>query len=130
MPAGKDWSGAKIRVGGIPVYDQVTVLPGVGGELHVGLHPGEFDRHVMKTFLAPLTIALLLFFLFCGYLLFVLLDKLVTEPMRSLTNVANRISLGELDLAITSAGPRETRELGAALERMRHSIKVAMERLK
>ncbi|XCN72120.1 MAG: zinc-ribbon domain-containing protein [Candidatus Electrothrix aestuarii] len=130
LPAGQEWSGAKISVGGIFVYDQVTVLPDVGGELHVALQLGDFDRHFFKTLLAPLTVVLLGLFLLSGYIVFVLLDKLVTEPMRSLTNIANRISLGELDLAITSAGPREIRELGAGLERMRHSIKVAMERLK
>ncbi|MCW5213261.1 HAMP domain-containing protein [Desulfobulbus sp. TB] len=73
-------------------------------------------------------ILLLLFFL-ATCILLVFLNKLITQPMRNLTNVANRISLGELDLAIIATGPREIRELGAALERMRHSIKVAMERL-
>ncbi|MCI5160342.1 MAG: HAMP domain-containing protein [Candidatus Electrothrix sp. AUS1_2] len=130
VSSGQEWSGAKINVGGISVYDQVTVLPDVGGELHVALHLDELDRHFIKTLLSPLTLILFFLFLLSGYILFVLLDKLIAEPMRSLTNIANRISLGELDLAIISAGPREIRELGAALERMRHSIKVATERMK
>ncbi|CAK8722734.1 hypothetical protein GMJAKD_11955 [Candidatus Electrothrix aarhusensis] len=126
---GEQGAGAQLKIGGVPVYDQVTTLPESGGELHVGLYTDNIDKHFFQILLSPLTLVLLLLFFLAAYLLFVLLDKLITEPMRSLTNVANRISLGELDLAIMAAGPREIRELGAALERMRHSIKVAMERL-
>ncbi len=129
IPPGEEGAGAKIRVGGVSVYDQVAVLPDSGGELHVGLYVDELDKHFFRVLFSPLTLVLLLLFLLSAYILFVLMDKLITEPMRILTNVANRISLGELDLAIMAAGPREIRELGAALERMRHSIKVAMERL-
>ena len=77
----------------------------------------------------PLFLLLLLLLLLSGYLLFFLLGQLITGPMRALTDTANRISLGELDLTVTATGPQEIRELGAALERMRHSIKVATERL-
>jgi HAMP domain-containing protein len=126
---GEEGAGAEIRAGGVSVYDQVTVLPEVGGELHVGLYLDELDKHFFQALFSPLTLILLFLFFLSGYILFVLLDKLIADPMRGLTNVANRISLGELDLAIMAAGPREIRELGAALERMRHSIKVAMERL-
>ena len=129
IPPGEERVGAKIRIGGVPVYDQVTALPDSGGEIHVGLYVDELDKHFFQVFLSPLTLILLLLFFLSAYILFVLLDKLIIEPTRSLTNVANRISLGELDLAIMAAGPREIRKLGAALERMRHSIKVAMERL-
>jgi len=38
--------------------------------------------------------------------------------------------LGEMDLTITPRGPREMRELAVAFERMRYSVKAAMERLK
>lgn len=127
LPPDKKWAGAKVEVGGIPIYDQITVLPD-GGELHLGLHVDELD-HFSKALFSPFTLILLLLFLLVAYIIFLLLNKLITQPMRTLTNVANRISLGELDLAIIATGPREIRELGAALERMRHSIKVAMERL-
>ena len=123
----KKWAGAKVEVGGIPIYDQIIVLPD-GGELHLGLHVDELN-HFSKALFSPFTLILLLLFLLAACIIFLLLKKLITQPMRNLTNVANRISLGELDLAIIATGPREIRELGAALERMRHSIKVAMERL-
>ena len=128
-PPSEEGAGLKIKIGGVSVYDQVITLPDTGGELHIGLYIDELDKHFFQVLLSPLTLVLLLLFFLTAYILFVLLDKLITEPMRSLTNVANRISLGELDLAIMAAGPREIRELGAALERMRHSIKVSMERL-
>ncbi|MCI5117734.1 MAG: HAMP domain-containing protein [Candidatus Electrothrix sp. LOE1_4_5] len=127
LPPDKKWAGAKVEVGGIPIYDQITVLPD-GGALHLGLHVDELD-HFSKALLSPFTLILLLLFFLAACIILVLLNKLITQPMRTLTNVANRISLGELDLAIIATGPREIRELGAALERMRHSIKVAMERL-
>jgi HAMP domain-containing protein len=127
---GEKWSGAKVRIGGVPVYNQITRLPGTNDELHLGLYIDELDKHFFNALFSPFTLVLLALFFLAIYIIFALLDKLVTEPMRTLTNIANRISLGELDLAIMATGPREIRELGAALERMRHSIKVAMERLK
>ncbi|CAK8713899.1 hypothetical protein KKHLCK_02950 [Candidatus Electrothrix laxa] len=129
IPPGVARAGAKIKIGGVLVYDQVTALLDSGGEIHIGLYVDELDEHFFKVLFSPVTLILLLLFFLSAYILFVLLDKLIIEPTRSLTNVANRISLGELDLAIIATGPREIRELGAALERMRHSIKVAMERL-
>jgi HAMP domain-containing protein len=123
------WAGAQERIGGVPVYTRVTNLSGTDSKLHIGLYVEKLDQRFLNTLLSPFTLLLLALFFLSAYILFILLDKLVTEPMRSLTNTANRISLGELDLAIMIKGPRETRELGAALERMRHSIKVAMDRL-
>jgi HAMP domain-containing protein len=58
-----------------------------------------------------------------------LTDWLIIRPARSLTNAANRISLGELDLAIAAEGSRELRDLALAVERMRHSVRIAVERL-
>ncbi len=129
IPPDEKWAGATVRIGGVPVYNQVASLPGTNGELHVGLYVDELDKHFFKVLFTPLTLTLLVLFFLSGYTLFMLLDKFITEPMRTLTNIANRISLGELDLAIMTAGPREVRDMAAALERMRHSIKVAMERL-
>ena len=124
------WAGATVRIGGVPLYNQVTSLSGTDAKLHLGLYVEELDKRFLNTLFSPFALILLALFILSAYLMFILLDKLVTEPMRILTNVANRISLGEMDLAIMAAGPREIRELGVALERMRHSMKVAMDRLK
>lgn len=127
-PGGQE-TGAEIKVGAVPVYDRATALPDVGGDLHLGLRFESLDTYFFKALLSPFTFILLFLLLLSGYLLFFLLDKLITQPMQALTDTANRISLGELDIVVTATGPREIRELGAALERMRHSIKVAAERL-
>ena len=129
IPPGGEKTGVEIHIGELPVYNRVTALPDGGGELYMGLSVENLNKYFFKALLSPLTLTLLLLFLLSGYLLFFLLSKLITGPMRALTDTANRISLGELDLAVTAAGPREIRELGAAFERMRHSIRVATERL-
>ncbi|XOF34743.1 MAG: zinc-ribbon domain-containing protein [Candidatus Electrothrix sp. YB6] len=126
--SGRQEGGARISVGGEPVYDQVTALPETMGELHVGIYPEELSRNLIRTLFSLQTLLVMLLFLAAAYAFFILLDKMVTAPIRNLTNIANRISLGEIDLAIISAGPRETRELGTALERMRHAVRVALER--
>ncbi|MCI5147874.1 MAG: HAMP domain-containing protein [Candidatus Electrothrix sp. MAN1_4] len=134
LPPDEEWSGAQVIIGGVPVYDQVTTLPQAdsqtGGQLHVGIYIDELDQRFLQEFFSPLTLIVLSLLLLSAYMMFVLLNKLITEPIRTMTNIANRISLGELNLAIMAAGPREIRNLGAALERMRHSMKVAMERLR
>ncbi|MCI5132159.1 MAG: HAMP domain-containing protein [Candidatus Electrothrix sp. EH2] len=126
---GKAERRAVIKIGAVSVYDRAAALPDVGGDVHLGLTVESLDTFFFKALLSPLTLTLLFLLLLSGYLLFLLLDKLITQPMQALTDTANRISLGELDIAVRAAGPREIRELGAALERMRHSIKVATERL-
>lgn len=129
ISSGGEETGAVINIGTVSVYDRATALPDVGRDLHVGLRFESFDTYFFKALLSPFTLILLFLLLLSGYLFFLLFDKLITRPMQALTDTANRISLGELDIIVTATGPREIRELGAALERMRHSIKVATERL-
>jgi HAMP domain-containing protein len=54
----------------------------------------------------------------------------LTKPIVELTEAANRISLGELDVPITVASKDEIGTLGEALDRMRISLKQAIERLR
>jgi HAMP domain-containing protein len=54
----------------------------------------------------------------------------LTKPIIELTEAANRISLGELDVPITVASKDEIGTLGEALDRMRISLKQAIERLR
>jgi methyl-accepting chemotaxis protein len=58
------------------------------------------------------------------------LSQLLTKPILQLTEAANRISLGELDEPIVVATGDEIGELGESLERMRISLKQAIERLR
>ncbi len=58
------------------------------------------------------------------------LSQLLTKPILQLTEAANRISLGELDEPIVVTTGDEIGELGESLERMRISLKQAIERLR
>jgi methyl-accepting chemotaxis protein len=67
---------------------------------------------------------------FLGYLSFLLVARTISTPIRLLTKAAEKISLGEIDLPIEVKGGGEIGELAASLERMRFSIKTAINRIK
>lgn len=129
LPSGADRLNARITVGGQTIYDEVVSIPDSGGEVHVGIYVSEVDDAIREALVSPLTLSILGGILLIGFIVFFFLIRTITKPMQALTNVANRISLGEMDLVVKSSGPREMRELASAFERMRHSIKGAMERL-
>jgi len=53
----------------------------------------------------------------------------VVRPIRHLSEVADQISMGDLDAKVEVAGKGEVVRLGQSIERMRTSVKTAMERL-
>ncbi|MBW1820237.1 MAG: zinc-ribbon domain-containing protein [Deltaproteobacteria bacterium] len=54
----------------------------------------------------------------------------LTGRIKSLTEVSNRISVGELDAEIDIAGKDEIGDLGEAISRMQDSIRLSIERLR
>lgn len=60
----------------------------------------------------------------------ILLARTFTRPIVQLTQVADRLSLGELDVPIQIERRDEIGELAEAIRRMQASIQVAMERLR
>ncbi|HHB76467.1 MAG TPA: HAMP domain-containing protein [Desulfobulbus sp.] len=130
LPAGMKEKSKQISVGGQIVFDHVIALPNKEGEVHVAVYVSEIDDAIRNVLLSPLTLSLVGGVLFVGFVIFLLLTRSITKPTRQLTDMANRISLGEMDLTITPRGPREMRELAVAFERMRYSVKAAMDRLK
>ena len=130
LPAGMKEKSKQISVGGQRVFDHVVALPNKEGEVHVAVYVSEIDDAIRNVLLSPLTLSLVGGVLFIGFVIFLLLTRSITKPTRQLTDMANRISLGEMDLTITPRGPREMRELAVAFERMRYSVKAAMDRLK
>ncbi|WP_417909591.1 zinc-ribbon domain-containing protein [Candidatus Electronema sp. PJ] len=129
LKTGAKEGSVRINMGGLPVDDRVLALTEGNGEVHVGLPALESGQSLSQVLVSPLLlIPAGLALLFAGLLL-VTIDWLVIRPARTLTNTANRISLGELDLAIAAVGSREMRDLGLALERMRHSVRIAVERM-
>lgn len=121
---------SKISIGGLPIYDTVVAIPNSGGEVHVGIYLSEVDEAIQKALISPGTLSVAGATLLMGIIILVILSRTITRPMQELTDIANRISLGELDLTVSPNGPRETRELGTAFERMRFSIKTAVDRMK
>ena len=130
LSGGMKEKSAEISVGGQKIFDHVIALPNNEGEVHVGVYVSEIDQAIRNVLLSPLTLSLVGGVLFIGFIIFLLLTRAITKPTRQLTDMANRISLGEMDLTITPRGPREMRELAIAFERMRYSVKAAMDRLK
>jgi HAMP domain-containing protein len=53
----------------------------------------------------------------------------IVRPIRRLSEVADRISMGDLEATIQVDGESEVAQLGQSIERMRTSVKTAMERL-
>ena len=53
----------------------------------------------------------------------------VVRPIRHLSEVADRISMGDLEATVNVEGEGEVARLGQSIERMRTSVKTAMERL-
>lgn len=129
LAAGTDRRNARITIGGQTIFDEVAPIPDTGGQVHVGIYVSEVDDAIHNAVFSPLTLSLTLAVLLFGFGVFVLTSRSITKPMQSLTDVVNRISLGEMDLAIEPSGPREMRELSSAFDRMHQSVKYVMSKL-
>ncbi len=130
LPSGEDSHNARMTIGGQEIVDEVTLVSDTGSTVHVGVYVSEVNNAIRNALKSPLTLSILAALLFIGLMMAVLLSNLIGKPMRELTGVANRISFGQLDLEIPSKGPREMRELALSFDRMRISIKAALDRLR
>lgn len=117
-----------LTAGGQDIYDVAVKLSETGGEVHVGLFLEDVSKQDIME-IAPLLI-ILGTLLILGAMSFFVLANSISKPIRQLAEAAQRISLGELDLPIQVKGSGEIEELASSLERMRFSIKSAMERLR
>ncbi len=123
-------SNARLMIGGQKVHDKALALKAINGELHVGVFVGSVDKALKDALLSPILIAIVAVPWIGGMLAFFLLARYLTTPLKDLTAIVHRISLGELDLSIEPHGPRELRDFARAFERMRYSIREAINRLK
>jgi len=130
IAGGGESKNARFTVGGQAIVDQVSSIGDTGSTVHVGVFVSEVDDAIRNALMSPVTLSLLAGLLFVCLLMIMILSRLIGKPMRDLTDVANRISFGQLDLEITPHGPREMRELAQAFDRMRVSIKTALDRLR
>ena len=67
--------------------------------------------------------------LLIGFIVYFLGHRLAGR-IKSLTEITNRISVGELDAEIETAGKDEISDLGEAISRMQESIRLSIERLR
>ena len=66
----------------------------------------------------------------CAFLLVLVIAASITRPISRLVEVADRISLGELDAEIDVTGTSEVGQLAESLRRMQTSLRAAIERLR
>lgn len=128
IKAGEKTSSKVFVLGGKKIHDVAKIIEGPGGVVHVGLFAEDAEKAVSNS-LKPL-LFILVAMVVLGCVSFVLLARTISTPIKSLTDAAHRISLGELDLPIDINKGGEIGELAASLERMRFSIKSAIERLR
>ncbi|WP_456384702.1 HAMP domain-containing protein [Desulfolithobacter sp.] len=121
---------AVVLVEGQRIHDYALALNETGGEIHVGAYGADIKKSLRNSLFSSSSLSFIGLILGSGILIFLLLTRAISKPLQELTEVVNRISLGEVDLVVTSRGPREIRELALAFERMRYSIKAAIERLR
>ena len=65
-----------------------------------------------------------------AFLLVIVIAASITRPISQLVEVADRISLGELDAEIDISGANEVGQLAESLRRMQTSLRSAIERLR
>lgn len=128
LPAGKKDQDAFISVQGKKIFDRVVALDGELGTAHIGIFLDEIYPDG-NFFQSSFFVVLFLIILAGGILIFIIIARFITKPLHELTGIVQRISLGEFDCTITPQGPKEVRELATAFERMRSSLKSALERL-
>jgi len=118
---------SEFTIGGQPIYDVAVSLGDVGGEVHVGLFTADIQESVRKSII-PMLVAISVLFVL-GMIGFSLLARFISKPLQDLTEIADRISKGEVDERIVPKGPREIRDLCRSLDRMRASVRAALKRL-
>ena len=128
IPGGSKESAKDYSIDGHKIHDVAVSIGETGGEAHVGLFTEDVEAAVHAS-LVPL-VALLVAIAFLGSLSFIFVARTISGPIRSLTEAAEKISLGDIDLPIEVKGRGEIGELAASLERMRFSIKAAMRRMR
>jgi predicted Zn finger-like uncharacterized protein len=128
ISAGEKKSASDLILDGQKIHDVAVKIGDTEGEAHVGIFTEDVEKAVQKSLIPLLLILAIIAFL--GYLSFLMVARTISTPIRLLTQAAEKISLGEIDLPIEVRGGGEIGELAASLERMRFSIKIAINRLR
>jgi HAMP domain-containing protein len=108
----------------------VPVLEGQVGSVHVGFWTDTMEKEIRRAVL-PL-IAIIALLPIVGAMLSFLLAHWIVRPIVGLTEIADKVTMGDLESSVSGDCVRsrdEIGELARSLERMRSSLKAAMLRL-
>jgi HAMP domain-containing protein len=106
---------------------RAPILDGRLGTVRVGIWADDIDREIRQevvTFIVPVAVLCL-----ASAMLAVFVTGRRLRPLDRLTELAAKISMGELDIPVRGQSRHEFGELTNSLERMRASLKAAMMRL-
>lgn len=119
-----------LEQGNVHVFDiWHPVEEGYLGYIRVGIRQDFIQQKIQQTGLkVVLTIAVAI--LLAWILIIYLISKRVINPLMYLTNRADEISQGKLEQPVELKTGDEIELLGDALERLRESVKIALDRLK
>ncbi len=128
MPQGLRMRRKKVTLGGQDIIEYAVKLKGDTGEVHVGIFTKDIEKAIEMT-VRPL-VFVLGFMTLSGAVALFMVAYTISRPIKKLTDIAHKISLGELDLSVDVKGGGEIADLVSSIERMRFSIKSAIERLR
>lgn len=121
----------ELRWAGRTVYETaVPVLEGQLGSVHVGFWGDRLHDEIQRA-LIPI-IAVIAIVPIVGALLSFLLAQWIVRPIVGLTQVADKVTMGDLETSVGGdcvSSRDEIGDLARSLERMRSSLKAAMLRL-
>ena len=114
-----------VRLQGKTVYETRTpILEGQVGAAHVGIWGDGVEREIYRVLL-PI-VGLVIIVLLAGFILSLFLARGIIQPIRRLTDMAGKMSMGDLETPVEIESTDEIGELARSLERMRASLKAAM----
>ena len=121
----------ELTLGGKTVYETaVPILEGQVGRVHVGFWADAIENEIQRALLPLLGVIALMPFL--GGLLSFVLAHWIVRPIVGLTEVADKVTMGDLETSVSADCVKSRDEIGdlaRSLERMRSSLKAAMLRL-
>ena len=106
----------------------VPVEEGYLGFIRVGMKKVYIDEAVRQT--TVIILSIILGVTLIGIIIVLLLANRIIKPIIYLTKRADEISQGKLEEKVTVGTRDEIENLGQALERLRESVKIALDRLK
>jgi HAMP domain-containing protein len=121
----------ELSLAGKTVYETgVPVLQGQLGRVHVGFFEETVEKEIQRALL-PL-VGIIAVVPFIGALLSFVLASWIVRPIVGLTEIADKVTMGDLETSVSGKCVKSRDEIGdlaRSLERMRSSLKAAMLRL-